>query len=108
MRRQRNRNQRREQNRDTEITESSNLTDEEFKTLVIKMLNELRGSVDEFSKNFNKEIKKNIKMEMEIIKGNWSEMKTLSKMKSLLEGINRVDEEEDQTTDIEDGKAKVT
>ena len=37
--------------------ESSNLTDAEFKTLVIKMLNKLRGSVDEFSENFNKEIK---------------------------------------------------
>ena len=39
---------------------SNNLTDAEFKTLVINMLNELRGSVDEFSKNFNKEIKKHI------------------------------------------------
>ena len=49
-----------EQNRDPEIIGSSNLTDAEFKTLVINMLNELRGSVDEFSKNFNKEIKKHI------------------------------------------------
>ena len=48
MRKQR-RNFRREQNRDPEIMESSNLTDAEFKTLVIKMLNELRGSVDELS-----------------------------------------------------------
>ena len=32
--------------------ESSNLTDAEFKTLVIKMLNELMGSVDELSQNF--------------------------------------------------------
>ena len=38
--------------------ESNNLTDAEFKTLVIKMLNELKGSVDELSENFNKEIKK--------------------------------------------------
>ena len=37
--------------------ESSNLTDAEFKTLVIKMLNELLGNVDKFSENFNKEIK---------------------------------------------------
>ena len=43
-----------EQNRDTGIMESSNLTDAEFKTLVIKMLNELRRSVDELSENFNK------------------------------------------------------
>ena len=47
----------REKNRDPAIMESSNLTDTEFKTLVIKMLNELMGSVDEFSENFNKEIK---------------------------------------------------
>ena len=36
--------------------ETSNLPDAEFKTLVIKMLNELRGRVDELSENFNKEI----------------------------------------------------
>ena len=85
----------REQNRDPTIIQSSNLTDAEFKTLVIKMLNELMGSVDEFSENFNKEIK-NTKMDMEIIKGDQSEMKnTLSDMKSIVEEINRVDKEED-------------
>ena len=46
------------QHTNPEIMESSNLTDAEFKTLVIKMLNELMGSVDELSENFNKEIKK--------------------------------------------------
>ena len=46
---------------------------------------------------------------MEIIKGNQSEMKNaLSEMKSILEGINRVNKEEDQTTNIEDGEAKNT
>ena len=38
-----------QENRDPDIMESSNLTDAEFKTLVIKMLNELMGSVDKFS-----------------------------------------------------------
>ena len=56
MGRQRSRNHKREQNRDAEIMKSSNLTDTEFKTLVIKMLNELLGSVDKFGEN-NKEIK---------------------------------------------------
>ena len=75
----------REENRDPDIMESSNLIDSEFKTLVIKMLNELLGSVE----NFNKEIK-SIKVEMEIIKGNQSEMKnTLSEMRSILNGINK-------------------
>ena len=47
----------REQNRDPGIMESSTLTDAEVKALVIKMLNELRGNVDDISENFNKDIK---------------------------------------------------
>ena len=47
----------REQNRGPEIMESSNLTDAGFITLVIKMLNELMGSVDKFSENFNRDKK---------------------------------------------------
>ena len=48
-------------------------------------------------------------MEMGIIKGNQSQMKnTLSEMKSMLNGINGVNKEEDWTTDIEDGEAKDT
>ena len=89
MGRQRSRNHMTEQNRDPHIMESSNLTDAEFKTLVVKMFNELMGRVDEFSENFNKEIK-NTKMDMEIIKGDQSEMKnTLSEMRIILNGINK-------------------
>ena len=47
----------REWNKDPGIMKSSNLTDAEFKTLVIKMLSELMGSVDEFSDNFNRDKK---------------------------------------------------
>ena len=48
-------------------------------------------------------------MEMEIMKGNQSEMKnTSSEMKSILEGINRVDKEEHRTTNIEDREPKHT
>ena len=43
--------------------ETSNLSDVELKTLVIRILNELRGRVDELSENFNEEIE-NIKMEI--------------------------------------------
>ena len=46
---------------------ASNLPDAEFKKLVIRMLNELRGRVDEHSKNCNIETE-NIKMEIENIK----------------------------------------
>ena len=105
MGRQRSRKHMREQNRDPGIMESSKLRDAEFKTLVIKMLNELLGSVE----NSNKEIK----MEMEIIKGNQSEMEnTLSEMRSILNGINKrinkVNKEEDQMPSLEDEKAKDT
>ena len=44
--------------------ETSNLLVTEFKTLVMRMLNELRGTVEELSENFNKQIG-NIKMELE-------------------------------------------
>ena len=82
--------------------ESSNLTDAEFKALVIKMLNELLGKVE----NSNKEIK----MEMEIIRGNQSEMEnTLSEMRSILHGINKgineMNKEEDHMPYLEDRKA---
>ena len=36
--------------------EISNLLDAEFKTLVMRILSELRGGVDELSENFNKEM----------------------------------------------------
>ena len=58
MGRQSSRNYMREQNRDPDIMESSNLTDAEFKTLVIKMLNELRGGIEELSEEFKNNILK--------------------------------------------------
>ena len=48
-------------------------------------------------------------MEIEIIKENLSKIKnTLSEMKNILEGINRMNKEQDCTADIEDGEAKDT
>ena len=46
---------------------TSDLPDTEFETLDMRMLNELRGRVDELGENFNKKIE-NIKMEIENIK----------------------------------------
>ena len=46
--------------------ETFNLLNSEFKTLVLRLLNKLRGRVDELSENFNKEIG-NIKTETENI-----------------------------------------
>ena len=53
--------------------EASNLLDTEFKTLVISMLNEPKGRLDDLSEIFNKEIV-SIK-DIEIISKNLSEMK---------------------------------
>ena len=77
--------------------ETSNLPEAEveFKTLVMRILNELRERVHELSKTFNKEI--------ENIKGNQSEMKnTIFNMKRILEEINTVDEVEDRNSNLED------
>lgn len=41
--------------------EKNNLPEAEFETLIIRILNELKGTVDELSENFNKETG-NIKM----------------------------------------------
>ena len=72
MRRQRNMAQMKEHNKTPEKElnkmKISNLSDVEFKTLIIRMFNELRERVDELNNNFNKEIG-NIKMELENKKG---------------------------------------
>ena len=58
MRRQRKMSQMKEQDKTPEKElnkmETSKLQDAELKTLVVRMLNELRGRVDELSENFNK------------------------------------------------------
>ena len=56
--------------------ETSNIPDVKFKTLVTRMLKELRERVVELCVNFNKEIK-NINLEMENIIGIQSEMKNI-------------------------------
>ena len=62
MRKQRSMNQMKEQNNTPEKElhkmETSNLLNAEFITLVIRMLNELRGRVDELNENFKKEKKR--------------------------------------------------
>ena len=60
--------------------EASSLPDAEFKTLVIRMLNELKGRLEELGENFNKEV--------ENIKENQSEMNEITKMKTTLQRIN--------------------
>ena len=93
MRRQRNMAQMKEQTKTSEKglfeMEISNLSDEEFKTLIIMILEEL-------SKDFNR------------IKNIQSEMKeTLNEIKNNLQGSNSgVDEANNQINDLEGKKAK--
>ena len=74
-----------------EITELEirNLHDKEFKVMVIKILTELRGRMDEHSEKFNKGI--------ENIKKNQTKLKnTITEIKNTLEGINsRLDDAEE-------------
>ena len=81
--------------------ETHNLPEAEFKTLVIRTLDELRR-VDEFSKNFNKQTGN--------IKKNQSEMTNISiitAMKNTLQGIaSRAVEAESQISDLVDKVAE--
>ena len=78
---------------------TSNLPDTKIKTLIIRILSELRGRIGELSKNFNKEMG-NINMEIENIKKNAQKRKnTITEMKDTLERIkSRLDEPEDQSS----------
>ena len=69
-------------------TETSNLPDAEFGTLVLKMFKKLRRRIDQLSENFNKNMG-NIKINIENLKKGKSEMKcTITEMKSILEESN--------------------
>ena len=94
--------QMKEQNRTPEKEvnrmQTSNLRDAEFKTLVIRML-------DELSENVN-----SIKKDMETMEKNLSEINDiLAEMKNNLQEINsRVDKSEQQTSDLKYTEVKNT
>ena len=68
--------------------EATKIPDAEFKIIVIRMLKDLRGGMDDLSENLNKEIV-SIKNDIDTIKKNQSEIKTtISEIKNTLEGIN--------------------
>ena len=76
--------------------ETSSLLDTEFKTLIIRMISEIREN--------------SIKKGIETTKKNQSEMKaTLTKIKNNLQGINnRINEADNQISDLEFKEAKNT
>ena len=63
--------------------EIRNLPYKEFKVMIIKMLKELRGRMDEHTEKFHREL--------ENIKKNQRELKnTITEIKNILEGINHI------------------
>ena len=73
--------------------ETSTLPDTKYKTMVIRILKELRGRIDELSENFNKKIV-SIKQDIETMIKNQSEMKnTISEMKNTLKGIRGLNQQ---------------
>ena len=74
--------------------ETSNLLNAEFKTLIIRMLNKLRGKVEEFTENLNRD--RTPKNKDRKVKKNQSEKNTVTEMNNIVEGItSRLDEAED-------------
>ena len=92
--------------------EASQLSDIEFKALVIRKLNELtencqklQGKYNELTANYL-----NMKKDIETINKGQDEMKnTISELKNTVEGIkSRLDEAEDRISELEDEVAKNT
>ena len=89
MERQRNMTQIKEQKKFTEKElneiEASNLLDTEFKTIVLWMLKELRENFNSIKKRYRNNKKRQSEMKIKI-----------TEMKNILEGIDRLDEAEDE------------
>ena len=75
--------------------EISNLPNEEFKVMIIMVLTKLGRRIDEYSKNFNKELEK-------IYIYNQSGLKNaITEMKNTLERINgRLDDTKEHLSDL--------
>ena len=86
--------------------EASQLSDIEFKAMVIRKLNELTENYQKSQGNYNELTGNyiNMKKEIETINKGQEEMKnTISELKNTVEGIkSRLDEAEDQISELED------
>ena len=87
-------------------TQASQLSDNEFKELVMKQLNELTENYQKLQENYDELTANciNMKKEIETINKGQEEMKnTISELKNTVEGIkSRLDEAEDQISELED------
>ena len=99
---------------ETMLTEkdASQLSDVEFKELVIRRLNKLTQNCQKLQGNYNEliVIYINMKKEREFInKGKEEEKNSFSELKNTVEGIkSRLDEAEDQISELEDKLEKNT
>ena len=87
-------------------TEASQLSDIEFKAVVIRILNELTENYQKLQGNYNELTANCINMKKEratINKGQEEIKNTISELKKTVEGIkSRLDEAEDQISKLED------
>ena len=92
--------------------EASQLSDTEFKAMVIRKLTELTEKYQELQGNYNELTANyiNMKKEIETINTGQEEMKnTISELKNTAEGMkSRLDEAEDQISELEDKVEKNT
>ena len=81
--------------------ETSYLPEKDFKIMAIRMLNELRGRMDEHNENLNRGIVSE-KKDIETLKKNQTEMKnTITEMKNTLEGFDSRLDEADRISELE-------
>ena len=92
--------------------EASQLSDNEFKELAIRKLNEFTQNYQKLQGNYNELTANYVKMkkEIETINKGQEEMKnTISELKNTVEGIkSRLDEAEDQISELQDKVEKTT
>lgn len=74
--------------------EISNKPVREFRVMIMKTLTRLQRRLDELCENFNKEI--------ENMKKNQSELKTITEMENIPEGINRFEDGKEHISNLED------
>ena len=88
--------------------ETTQLSETEFKAMVIRKLTELTHNYQKQKRNYNELTANyiNMKKEIETINKGQEEMKnTISELKNTVEGIkNRLDEADDRISELEQGK----
>ena len=106
MRRQRNTKQMKEQGKNpadlTNEEEIGSLPEEEFRTMILKMIQNHRNRMEKIQETFNKDLEE-LKSKQTVMKNK------IHEIKNSLEGINsRITEAEEQISDLEDTIVEIT